>query len=139
MKQKPISPREQTGGMVYFPRMLDKIRRHARGELHEDYIENLGRGFDLRCCKHLRVEYPALRERVRQGGADEEIFAWCQQQGRGLIPEDIVVWNAFVSKRGWRDEATPTLEKYKAASGFTDRTDIVTFFDYFDADEGRAS
>jgi gluconokinase len=124
--------------MVYFARMLDKIRHHARGELHEDYVENLGRGFDLRCCKYLRVEYPALRERVLQGGTDEEIFAWCQQQGRSLILEDIVVWNAFISKRGWRDEAAPILEQYKAAGGFTHRPDIVTLFDYFDADEGRS-
>jgi hypothetical protein len=34
----PKSPNEKTqNGMVYFPRMLDKIRLHASGELHEDY------------------------------------------------------------------------------------------------------
>ena len=38
----PKSPKEMTKGMMYFPRMLDKIRLHARGELHEDYHENLG-------------------------------------------------------------------------------------------------
>ena len=27
---------------MYFPRMLDKIRLHARGELHEDYHANFG-------------------------------------------------------------------------------------------------
>jgi len=31
-----------TKGMSYFPRMIDKIRLHARGELHEDYHNNLG-------------------------------------------------------------------------------------------------
>ena len=31
-----------TKGMMYFPRMLDKIRLHLRGELHEDYQENFG-------------------------------------------------------------------------------------------------
>src|SRR6186713_264533 len=33
MKAYPKSPKEMTAGMLYFPRMLDKIRLHARGEL----------------------------------------------------------------------------------------------------------
>ena len=45
----PKSPNEKTqNGMVYFPRMLDKIRLHASGELHEDYHKNLAREFALR-------------------------------------------------------------------------------------------
>ena len=42
MTTYPKSPKEMTNGMMYFPRMLDKIRLHARGELHEDYRENFG-------------------------------------------------------------------------------------------------
>ena len=38
----PKSPKEMTGGMMYFPRMLDKMRMHGCGELHEDYHKNLG-------------------------------------------------------------------------------------------------
>ena len=41
MTTYPKSPKEMTGGMMYFPRMLDKIRLHAQAELHEDYHENL--------------------------------------------------------------------------------------------------
>jgi len=33
MSTYPKSPKEMTGGMLYFPRMLDKIRLHGRGEL----------------------------------------------------------------------------------------------------------
>jgi gluconokinase len=120
--------------------MLDKIRKHARGELRDDFHENLGKAMDARCCSFFRVDYSALRTHVLEsGGTDEEIFAWCQQQGRELNEGDIAIWNGFLSKRGWRDDGTPILEKYKAASGLTQRADIVTFFDYFDIDEGRAS
>ncbi len=42
MTNYPKSPKEMTRDMMYFPRILDKIRLHARGELHEDYHENLG-------------------------------------------------------------------------------------------------
>ncbi len=41
-------------------------------------------------------------------------------------------------KRGWRDEASENLEKYKALSGLAHRADLVTFFDYYEVDEGRA-
>jgi Domain of unknown function (DUF5069) len=52
MSTYPKSPRETTRGMMYFPRMLDKIRLHARGELDEDYDENLGhpKAADGLCC-----------------------------------------------------------------------------------------
>jgi gluconokinase len=75
---------------------------------------------------------------VLAGGTDEEIFAWCQQHGRGLNEIDLLVWNAFASKRGWRDEATVNLDKNKADSGLAHRTDLQTFFDYYEVDEGRA-
>src|SRR5438132_1016660 len=37
MDRYPKSPNEMTRGMMYFPRMLDKIRLYGSGELHEDY------------------------------------------------------------------------------------------------------
>jgi hypothetical protein len=38
----PKSPKEMTKGMMYFPRMLGKIRLHQCGDLHEDYHQNFG-------------------------------------------------------------------------------------------------
>jgi hypothetical protein len=138
MKQTPLSPFVAVGGMLYFARMLDKIRKHARGELREDFHEMLGNGFDGRCCRFLRVDYAALKGRTLQGGTDEEILAWCQQNGRGLSEEDILLWSTFARKRGWNDEATAGLAKNKAASGLAHRDDLITFFDYYEVDEGRA-
>ena len=48
-----------------------------------------------------------------------------------------MVWNAFNSKLGWNDFATPTLKKLKQRHGITDRADIVTIADLIDFDEGR--
>ncbi len=137
MKQTPISAFVSVGGMLYFARMLDKIRKHARGELREDYFEMIGKGFDGRCCRFLRVDYEALKARTLAGGSDEEIFAWCQQHGRGLSEEDILIWSTFARKRGWRDEASDGLEKNKKDGGLGQRADLVTFFDFYEADEGR--
>jgi len=52
------------GGVIYLPRMLDKIRLDARGVLAEGYHNNLGRYFDGHCLTFLHVEYRDLRERV---------------------------------------------------------------------------
>lgn len=137
-KQRPCSGYAQIGGLYCFARMLDKIRKHARDELHERHVPFLGQGFDARLCHHLGVGYAALRARVLAGGSDEEILAWCQENGRRLAETDILIWNQFVSKRGWRDDTTAALEADKAKAGLAHRTDIVTFFDFFEVDEGRA-
>jgi len=131
------SPHDAVRSLKYFGRMTDKIRLHQAGTLPDDYTANLGGGFDERCVHFLWIEYPALVERVQQGGTDEEIFDWCASQGRQPSEEDIEIWNEFMRKRGWNDEATPRLLQRKAESGIPDRADIVTFFDYIDFDEGR--
>jgi hypothetical protein len=124
---------------MYFPRMLDKIRLHAEARLRADFHSNIGRGMDGWCCDFLRVAYTDLRTRTLSGGTDEEILNWCQEKGRRLDRTDLLVWNHFVSKFGWNDVATPLLKKLKNDSGFGDRDEIVTMFEYFEVDEGRKS
>jgi uncharacterized protein DUF5069 len=140
MATYPKSPKETTKGMLYFPRMLDKIRLHLRGELHADYQENFGalKAADGVCCNFLRVHHRDLVERVKQGGTDEEILEWCFEKGRRLNDGDLFVWNGFASKLGWRDSITPRLEQRKKEAGIADRDDIATIPDLIDFDEGRA-
>jgi gluconokinase len=131
------SPCEKVGGLFYFGRMLDKIRLHAKGELPSDYHANLGKGFDEKCVRYLRVNYDELAERVKKGGTDEEILQWCFSVGRRPSDDDLCVWNEFMRKRGWNDEVSETLKRRKAEAEMTDRADIQTAFQFIDADEGR--
>lgn len=136
----PRSAYDQVGGLVYFARMLDKIRLKAQAQLSSDYHENLGKGFDGRCIRFLGVNYAALCERVSRGGSDEEVLAWCFENGKRPSEEEILVWNSFLRKRGWRDEVdgvSQELDNYKSRSRLAHRTDIQTFFDYYEVDEGR--
>jgi hypothetical protein len=125
--------------MVWFPRMLDKLRLHARGGLPPDFIPWPGKGFDGRCCRYLRVEYDALVARTLEGGTDEEILAWCFKVGRPLSDEDIEVWSDFLRKRGLRDspEVLADLEDSKRKNGLAHRADIDTYLRRQDAEEGR--
>jgi len=132
------SPREQVGGLYHFGRMLDKIRLHAQGKLPADYISNLGGGFDERCLRFLHVEYADLVARVAPCRTDEELLAWCYEHGRKPTDEEIMVWNDFMSKRGWNDADSARLQqRIPEHEGLAGRTDIATFFDLIDADEGR--
>jgi hypothetical protein len=126
---------EQVGGIVFFGRMLDKVRLHAKSALPADYQANLGAGSDGRVCRFLHVEYPALVECVIAGGTDEEILSWCFDHGCRPSQEEIFVFNAFLTKQGWRDDTTAELEEMKRKWGFADRSDIQTFFDFHKADE----
>ena len=76
------SPYAKVGGLSYFARMLDKIRLHAAHQLPAEYQPNLGGGFDGRALSFLWIEYPALVERVKAGGTDDEILEWACAQGR---------------------------------------------------------
>jgi hypothetical protein len=132
------SPYAKVGGLVYFGRMLDKIRQHAKGHLPPDYQANLGRGFDASCTLFLRVDYNELVERVKQGGTDEEILQWSFTRGRQPTDDEIYVWNEFMRKRGWNDEISETLKRRKKEAGMAGRSEIETMFAFIDADEGRS-
>ena len=125
---------------MVFGRILDKIRLNAREGLPPGY--HLGviagkRTFDDRVCRLLGVDFEALSARVLSGGTDEEILEWCFQTGRKPDAEHIEIFNGFMTKRGWRDAATPGLIEQRAEAGLGHREDIVTFFDLMDVEEGR--
>lgn len=131
------SPAAKVRGLVYFGRMLDKIRAHAKGELPPVYQPNLGKGFDANCTTFLRVDYNQIVDLVKQGASDEEILEWCYVNGRRPTDDDIAVWNEFMRKRGWNDEITEFLVRRKKESGMAGRSEIRTMFEYIDVDEGR--
>lgn len=141
MRNPPLrSPRDKVGGLYHFGRMLDKMRLHWRGELPEEYRPNFGLpvGLDGHCAGFLGVEFEALVDRVREGGADEEILEWCFANGQRPNRVQVRVWNGFAEKFGWRDRASAFIAKVKAEDGVADRDDIATAFDSIDFREGRS-
>ena len=132
------SPADPINGLLYFGRMIDKIRLHHAGKLPAEYVTNLGKGFDERCLHLLCLAYPVLVDRVTTvQDTDEQLLAWAFAAGRQPDGKEIEVWNEFMRKRGWKDALTPTLLQRKAEHGFAGRADIETFFQFIDADEGR--
>ncbi len=134
------SPYDQVQGIVYFGRMLDKIRLAAAGKLPEAWQAMRGtvtnKTFDARCCQFLQVDYASLEAETLKGGSDEELLEWAFRRGRRPGEDEIEVWNAFMTKRGWRDVGTQRLHERLAEIGLPPGT-VQTMFEFIDLDEGR--
>lgn len=130
----------KVGRLVYFGRMLDKIRLHAAGQLPAAYQANLGDSqtyvLDGRCCRFLGLRYADLKERTLAGGTDEEILAWARAQGTARTDEDCHIWNRFILKLGWRDERSAVLKQLVEDRGLTSWP-IETIVDQVEYEEGR--
>jgi gluconokinase len=133
----PRSPYEKIGGLHYLGRAIDKIRFKQSGQLRPDFYELMGKGFDARIMGFLELDYSKFAEFVLTGASDEECWDYCVQNGRKLNELNTLIWNDFSSKRGWCDSGSEILEKFKAESGLSNRTDLVTLFEYWEVDEGR--
>ncbi len=134
------SPSEQVNGLVYFGRMLDKIRLAAAGKLPESWQPMRGAAnkatFDARCCAFLHLDYAALEAETLKGGSDAELLGWAFVHGRQPSEDEIEVWNAFMTKRGWRDAGTQRLNERLAEVGLPPGA-VATMFEFIDLDEGR--
>ncbi|HEU5071021.1 MAG TPA: DUF5069 domain-containing protein [Verrucomicrobiae bacterium] len=135
------SPSEQIQGLVWFGRMLDKIRLAAAGKLPEDWQPargtNMSGSFDARCCRFLKIDYAALEAEALKGDkTDEQLLEWAFQHGRRPGEEEMEIWNAFMTKRGWRDAGTQRLNERLAEIGLPPGA-VQTMFEFIDLDEGR--
>jgi gluconokinase len=134
------SPYDEIGGIVYFARMLDKIRLHAQGKLPPAWVKAKGTKsqnlFDARCCRFFGIDYHALECETLRGRNDDEMLTWSITHGCRRSNDAIEIWNAFMTKRGWRDSATPRLNELLTDIGLPPGT-VATLFDFIDLDEGR--
>ena len=131
------SPYDKVFGLVYFGRMLDKIRNLARGELPPEYVENFEKDFDEKCALFLGVNYELVVNYVNQGLTDQAILQSCFGMGHRPSEGEIHMWNEFMRKRGWNDELSGTLENQKKKHAMLSRSEIQTAFQFIDADAGR--
>lgn len=131
---------DKVGRLVYFGRMLDKIRLHAAGKLPAEYVDNLGDGrinqLDGRICRFLGVRYDDLKAHTVAGGTDGELLAWAHANGTKRTDEECHIWNRFIVKLGWRDERSHVLPDRIRASGLEGKI-VETIVDHIDYDEGR--
>lgn len=125
-------------GWMHLPRYIDKIRLHLAGRLAPDYQGNLGKGFDERWLKAAGLAHEQFVEVVRNTITDGEVADWVAKHVRRTEADKAAHREGMFNYPAPEDQAMQErLALRKKQSGLEHRTDIKTFVDYIDADEGR--
>ena len=132
------SPYEKVGGIVHFGRMLDKTRIHRAGRLPEAWVAAMGgdQNYDGICCRFLGTSYEQIVLEVSKQTNDEDLLEWAFVHGRRPSPEQTLIWNAYMTKRNWRDKYAPRL-RFRLEEAKMPINAALTMFDFIDLDEGR--
>ncbi len=131
----PYIPHPPTG-LLHLPRFIAKIRKHLKGELPASYQRNFCRGFDRFLCLHLGIDPETVIRIVDECGEDDAAIDACLAE---TLPEDLRVhkWNRELVQKGMSEMGRETLQQAKDRMGAGDRTDLLSFADMIDFDEGR--
>ena len=122
-------------GLLHLPRFLAKIRKHLKGELPKSYQRNFCKGFDRFLCLHLGVDPEQVIACVRETQTEAELDA----RLKALFPADLRVaaWNRELVQKGMSEMGREALNDAKRKMGAEHRTDVISFADMIDFDEGR--
>lgn len=127
---------DATTGLLHLPRFIAKIRRHLREDLPKSYQRNFCRGFDRFLCLHLGIDPEQVVAAVKEAGDDDALLA---NKLSTLFPEDlrVHVWNRELVQKGMSPMGREALQGAKEIMGAGHRTDLISFADMIDFDEGR--
>ena len=122
-------------GLLHLPRFIAKIKKYLDDELPKSYSRNFTKGFDGFLCLHLEIDPQNVIECVKSSCSEEDLNAKLKE----IFPENLNahVWNRKVVQMGMSDMALEKLEEIKADLGASNRSDLRSFADVIDFDEGR--
>ncbi|MFZ9991700.1 MAG: DUF5069 domain-containing protein [Opitutales bacterium] len=122
-------------GLLHLPRFLAKIRKHLKGELPKSYQRNFCKGFDRFLCLHLGVDPEQVIAGVREARDEADLDA----RLKTLFPADlrVHVWNRELVQKGMSEMGREALNDAKRKMNAEHRTDVISFADMIDFDEGR--
>ena len=86
---------EALGGYILLPRLIDKVRLLAQGQLPQTYAANvLGTGFTLdgRFLTFTGLNAEALRQVILSSHTDDEVLAWVQEHARPTTAVEKHTW-----------------------------------------------
>ncbi len=124
-------------GLLHLPRFIAKIKKYLDDDLPKSYRRNFTKGFDGFLCLHLEIDPQNIIECVKNANSEEDLNAKLKE----IFPDNLNehVWNRKVVQMGMSDMALEKLEEIKTDLGASDRTDLRSFADVIDFDEGRIS
>jgi hypothetical protein len=132
-KEFPRSPKEQLDGYAHVARIIDKARAHNAGMLGE-YIYNCP--MDQSWFQFTGVTAEAFSEAVRTRD-DRQMAEWIRQTAQPHSKSEIEVWNRTLLSR--TPSSPESQQRFLATRQklAPERTDITTWPDLIDLEEGR--
>ena len=132
-REHPRSVREKWQGVVQLGRTIDKGKAKASGNIGE-YHYNCP--MDQAVFGFLGIDHERLLEAIRNAKSDADIAAFTQTYVGAKSPDEIERWN-----REWlaHEPEGPSRDAFLNLRGeiAPDRTDLTTWPDLLDLDEGR--
>jgi hypothetical protein len=129
----PRSARELLGGYVHLARMVDKARAREAG-INGEYIYPCP--LDKALLEFLEVNEQDFAYAAKSR-TDELILEWLAIHGRPRSKKQIELWNKQMLERGPDDDAKWAYFKKTRDAIDPSRTDVVTWVDLLDLEEGR--
>ncbi len=135
-KLRPRSPYEKLGGYVHLPRLIDKARLHRKGLLNGYNYKTVG--FDKHLLAFLKLDGDAFEEVANLLDEDEKILTWVREHSTTNDEKAIAHWNEEMIKRHPDTAAKRArFNHFLKEAGGAGRSDIRTYFDLIEFDEGR--
>ncbi len=134
------SPRERLGGYILLPRLIDKVRLAAKGELPPDYRDNLlkpGFTLDARLLAFTGLEAEALRQAILSSDSDEAVLVWVEKHATPHSEQEKQAWAEGIAS--YRPDAAIVAHRRKLYPNLAAKIDVATIsvLDLIDMDEGR--
>ncbi|MEW6683529.1 MAG: DUF5069 domain-containing protein [Nitrospirota bacterium] len=134
------SPRDTLGGYVFLPRLIDKVRLHARGALPPAYLPQLlgeSGTLDGRFVVFTGLDREALRAAILSAPDDAAVLAWVEQHAVPHSEDENRAWISAID--AYRPDPDRTRRRAQLYPELAARFDVATLslFDLIDLDEGR--
>src|SRR5205085_10037278 len=135
-KLVPRSPYDRLGGYVHLPRLIDKAKLHRKGLLNGYNYKTVG--FDKHLLAFLKLNGDDFEEAATRLEDDSAILDWVQKNSAKHTPEEIEEWNhAMISRHPDTAAKRARFNHFLKEAGGQGRSDINTYFDLIEFDEGR--
>ena len=132
-KTYPRSPRAKLAGVVMLARTLDKARASNAGTPGEYHF---GCGMDKHVLAFLGSDPETFAKNVAEAPDDATIELWARERLKGTTPDAVESFNTEFAQdapaAGSESEKFLISERTRLG-----RSDITTWFDLLDLDEGR--
>ena len=133
IKEYPRSPKERLGGYAHLCRMIDKAHAKLAGTIGE-YIYPCP--LDQLLLEFLGISGDAFYEAVKSR-ADQEILRWVKENANARSPQEIREWTkTFLNRKPQNEESMRHFLEIRNRVA-PRRTDVATWVDLLDLEEGR--